>query len=168
MRIFGSVVDPSRHRQRNFDESLLNVLENTNSSLRNNGTVLEIYFGFIVSDPTVLIFYRGPDYGRSLIFLRQMSTWNTEENIFLNTLLTDEAKFTSSGILNFWNFRTLENPRTSYSFRHQVNGAQFLYFRDPNFQLYLKIFVPQQQRQRRIIQLDGCTAHNLLRMMEKN
>jgi len=205
MRRFGAVAGPSRHRQRNFDEELdilLYVLENPNSSLRNTGKVLGFSkdkirnvlrtYNFKPYRSHLVQGLRDTDYDRRLMFLTHMSIWEAEENILPYILWTDESKFTTNGILNRWNFRTWaqENPRISYSCRHQVvhsinvwcgllgnkligpyfyqnnlNGTQFLNFLRSELPTLLED-VPLRQRQRMILQLDGCPAHNSLKVRQ--
>lgn len=94
MRRYGSVMGPSKHHCAVSKlDILVNVPKNSNSFVRNTGNEL----GRLKNN----IWY----YGRFLIFLGQMVTWDAEENI----LWTYEAKFISKGTLNRWNFCTFLN-----------------------------------------------------------
>jgi len=130
---------------------------------------------------------REGDNIRRLMFLAQMEVLIAETpNLLPNILWTDEAKFTTNGLLNRWNFRhwAQENPHITFASRHQVvhsinvwcgllnnqiigpyyyeenlNGERFANFLEHNLPDLLDD-VPLEVRQNMYFQLDGCPAHN--------
>ena len=133
---------------------------------------------------------RGGDEERRVNFLAHVKNLLEEIQNFLSVIMwTDESTFTNNGLFNRWNFRTwaTENPRLSYSTRHQVRytvnvwcglmGNQLIgpYFLDGgslNGERYLQFCqevlpgllenVPLATRQAMWFQHDGCPAHNTL------
>lgn len=190
---------PSAVRSFNFDlDVLLYQRENPHSSERQTARVVGCgkttvhrvlhTYGMRPFRSHVVHGQREGDKERRLLFLAHMEALREQVPHLATALLwTDESTFTNNGLFNRWNFRTWadENPRLSYSTRHQVRftvnvwcglvgnhliGPHFLTGGSLNGERYLQFLqevlpelledVPLATRQAMWFQHDGCPAHN--------
>lgn len=190
---------PQAVRSYNFDlDMLLYQMENPHSSVRNTAhffgcskdTVHRTlrHYNFKPFRSQVVQGLRNGDEERRLTFIAEMDVlWEEIPSLFSVVLWTDESTFTNNGLFNRWNFRTWasENPRLSFSTRHQVRfsvnvwcglignqliGPHFFNGGSLNGERYLEFLreilpelledVPLATRQVMWFQQDGCPAHN--------